>query len=99
MAKSNDHLLSGSMPTWPYLFVLGVAGILSLPTALMLTLSGLDTGQRMLATAVVFLALSGALAHYVRCCLTRRFARPSRVTSEPHDTADPHQRDQCPPGH
>jgi len=87
--KSDDPILSGATPTWPYLFVLGVAGILSLPTALMLTLSGLDSGERVLATAVVFLTLSGALAHYVRCCLTRRFARPSRVTSEGHGRSSP----------
>jgi hypothetical protein len=94
-----DQILSVPTPTWPYLFVLGVAGVLSLPAALMLTLSGLDTAARVLATAAVFLTLSGSLAYYVPCCLTRRFARPSRVTSEPNDAVGPHHRDRCRPGH
>jgi hypothetical protein len=87
--KRDDQLLSGQTPIWPYLLVLGLAGILSLPTALMLTLSGLDSGDRVLASVVIFLTLSGALAHYVRCCLTRRFARSSRVTSEGHGRSSP----------
>lgn len=60
---------SRTRPVWPYLFALGVAAVLTFPTALVLGLAGLDGQAQILLSALAFAALSAGLAFYVRCCL------------------------------
>jgi CDP-diglyceride synthetase len=56
---------------WPFLFALFIAGITAFLTWLMLTLSDFSMTERLIATALIFLAAAATLMHYVLSCMRR----------------------------
>lgn len=56
---------------WPFVLVVVIATVSGFMTWLTLGLSVVDDGPRLIAAAVVFVAVGATLLHYVLTCLKR----------------------------
>lgn len=56
---------------WPFLFALFISGFTAFLTWMMLLLSQFGATERVIVTAVVFLAAAATLIHYMLSCMKR----------------------------
>jgi hypothetical protein len=84
--KSTREIETNSMAkmttprTWPYVFVLFVACVLTFASTMMLGFLGIDPEQRVVGSLAVFVALAAGLMFYARCCLASPVAAPASRT-------------------
>lgn len=76
-----------SPPTWPYLFALLLAGLVTLPTWSLLSWVGVDEPLRRLMTGAFFTATSFGLLVYMHCCVRRHLGSLRRAAAAPRGCA------------